>query len=272
MIARACAGFAIAVLIALFARRTRSLAPSGAAAAVIVGTIAVAAGWHWGLVLILYFASSNALSRLGRAEKERRTASIVAKGGERDAAQVLANGLVFAIAAMGMLISPSSAWLALGAGSLAASAADTWATEIGTLYGRKPRSILTLRPVRPGTSGGVSLPGLLAALAGATFIALLVVLRREAPNVVVLRREAAGDLLFFAITAAGVAGALIDSLLGATIQLRRWCDACSAETERRIHDCGSETKRLRGLGWLDNDMVNLLSNAAGGLLAALLVR
>lgn len=263
MIARVCAGFAIAALIAVIARRTRSLSPSGAAAALIVGTIAVAAGWLWGLVLILYFASSTALSRLGRAEKERRTASIVAKGGERDAVQVLANGLVFTLAALGMLMSPSTVWLALGAGSLAASAADTWATEIGTLYGKNPRSILTLRPVRPGTSGGVSLPGIFASIAGAAFIGTVVILTPS---------EARGKDLLFPVLIGGITGALIDSLLGATIQLRHWCDTCSSETERRIHDCGTETKRLRGLGWLDNDMVNLLSNAAGGLLAALLVR
>ena len=56
-------------------------------------------------------------------------------------------------------------------GALAASAADTWATEIGSLATRPPRSILTLRPVPAGTSGGVNLLGMLAMVAGATFVA-----------------------------------------------------------------------------------------------------
>jgi uncharacterized membrane protein len=39
-----------------------------------------------------------------------------------------------------------------------------------------------------------------------------------------------------------------------------------------VHDCGTPTRHLRGLVWLDNDLVNFLSNAAGGLIAAILTR
>jgi hypothetical protein len=105
MMLRAMSGFLVAALIALAARLTRSLAPSGAIAAVILGTLAVAAGWSWGVLLIVYFASSSALSHFGRASKEGRTASVVAKSGARDAAQVLANGATFAAAALFLSIS-----------------------------------------------------------------------------------------------------------------------------------------------------------------------
>ena len=75
----------------------------GAIAATVVGWAAVAAGWGWGAMLIVYFVASTLVSRAGRAAKHRRTASIVAKGGERDAVQVLANGGVFAVGAVAML-------------------------------------------------------------------------------------------------------------------------------------------------------------------------
>jgi uncharacterized protein (TIGR00297 family) len=242
------------------ARRTRSLSPGGAVTATLVGGVAIAAGWSWGALLIIYFVASTALSRVGRAEKERRTASILAKGGERDAIQVLANGAIFAGAALAMIVRPDVHWLALGAGSLAASAADTWATEVGTLRGGEPRSILTWRKVPPGTSGAVSMLGTMAAVSGAAFIGAAAIGIGWPPYI-------AGYVL-----AGGIAGSLIDSMLGATMQARRWCDACTRETERAVHDCGSATRPLRGLGWLDNDVVNFLSNAAGGLLAALLTR
>ena len=86
----------------------------------------------WGALLIVYFASTTALSRLGRARKENLTSSIVAEQGRRDAWQVLANGAVRRRGA-GVVLRPDPRWIALGAGALAASAADTWATEIGTL-------------------------------------------------------------------------------------------------------------------------------------------
>jgi uncharacterized protein (TIGR00297 family) len=264
MIFRILVGAIAAVAIAGAARRARSLSGSGALAAIIIGTAASAAGWNWAVLLILYFASSTALSRFGRAEKERRTASVVEKGGERDAAQVSANGLVFTLAAIAMCFHPDLRWLALGAGALAASAADTWATEIGTLHGRQPRSILNGRRIAPGTSGGVSLAGTAASVAGALFVALVTF----AGNTSTERRVS----VTCAVLVAGIVGSIIDSLLGATIQSRRWCESCQRETERLVHDCGAPTERRKGLALLDNDVVNFLSTVVGGLLAVSLVR
>src|SRR6516164_3173130 len=171
MLARAAVGLLVAAIIATLARATRSLSRGGAVAATGLGTLTAAAGYPWAILLIAYFASSSALSRLGGAEKERLTGSIVAKGGQRDARQVLANGGVFGVAVLGMLFQPGVWWTALGTGALAASAADTWATEIGTRFGGVPRSILSGEPVPTGTSGGVSVIGSLAGLAGALFVA-----------------------------------------------------------------------------------------------------
>lgn len=259
MIARAAVGVLLAAAMAAVARAARSLSTSGALAATFVGTLAIAAGWTWAMLLIAYFAASTALSRFGRPQKERRTTSIVAKGDERDALQVTANGAVFALAAALSLFSPAAPWLALGAGALAASAADTWATELGTLYGAAPRSIISWRVVPTGTSGAVSAIGSLGACAGAVFVAAIAWLLGW--------RSAA-----FPAALGGIAGTLADSLLGATLQTRRWCDACGCATERATHDCGAATRLIRGPAWLDNDMVNLLSGAIGGLVALAIAR
>jgi uncharacterized protein (TIGR00297 family) len=253
-------GFVAAALIAGVARRFGALTLGGAVAATAVGTLAVAAGWNWGVLLIVYFVSSTALSRVGRARKEARTSSIVKKGGARDAVQVLANGALFAGAAVAMIVRPHAQWVALGAGALAASAADTWATEVGTLSRGEPRTILGWRRVPAGTSGAVSLPGTLAMFAGAAFIALVVIILGWTPSLAA--RVALG----------GVFGAVFDTLLGALVQARRRCDACNRETERELHDCGQPTRHTGGLAWLDNDLVNFVSGAVGGLLAALVAR
>jgi uncharacterized protein (TIGR00297 family) len=257
---RVALGVVLAGVISLLALRARALTTGGGAVATIVGTLAVAAGWSWGALLIAYFVSSTLLSRIGRAQKETRTASIIAKTGGRDALQVLANGALFAAAAAAAIAHPDIRWIALGAGSLAASAADTWATEVGTLAGGEPRSIITWRRVPAGTSGAVSGIGTVAMLAGALFLAVLVLLFGWTVQVAAC------------VAAGGIAGAVLDSVLGATAQVRRWCEACARETERTTHDCGATTRRARGLEWMDNDIVNFLSNTVGGLLAALLLR
>lgn len=255
MVARAAAGLIAAAVVAVAARRARSLSTSGAVAAAAVGTAAVAAGWGWGLLLVTYFVASVSLSRAGAAAKEARTGPVVDKGGRRDAAQVLANGGVFALAALLSPALPAAGAAALGA--LASATADTWATEIGTLSPATPRSLLTWRRVPPGTSGGVSIPGTAALLAGAVFIAAL-------SRLLGLTHAVA------AIVAAGVVGAMTDSVLGATLQERRWCDACDRATERRTHDCGTPTSLAGGLPWLDNDAVNLAATLAGAGTATLL--
>jgi uncharacterized protein (TIGR00297 family) len=248
---RAVGGLALALAIAVAARRARALTTGGAAAAVVVGTVAVAAGWAWGALLIAFFVASTALSRWRRVEKERRTCGVVEKGGERDAAQVLANGGAFAVVAAGALAWPDPAWAAAGAGALAAATADTWATEIGTLAAGRPRALLGWRPVPPGTSGAVSAPGTAAMFVGAAFVALVARLLGFAPIVAV------------AALAGGIAGAVADSVLGATIQSRRWCDRCDVGTEQPTHTCGTPTRPAGGLAAVGNDVVNVACGAVG---------
>ena len=70
--------------------------------------------------------------------------------------------------------------------------------------------------------------------------------------------------------AGGLVGSLFDSLLGATVQGMYYCERCAQETESAVHRCGQPARPLRGWGWLNNDVVNLLASLLGGLVAALL--
>ena len=245
------AGFLLASVIAAIAWRARALASSGAVAAVAVGTAAVSAGWDWGILLVIYFVSSSALSRFRSREKDVATAGRVEKSGHRDAVQVLANGGLFALGAVAYAIEPRAIWQVAGAGALAASAADTWATEIGVLASGKPRSILGFRPVEAGVSGGVSVQGTTAAFAASAAIAL------------VARLLGWPSAAAVAALVGGVLGSFLDSVLGAAAQSRRHCPACDQPTEARVHRCGTATRHVGGFAWLDNDGVNLLATAGG---------
>lgn len=243
---RAAGGLVAALAIAVAARRARSLSADGAVCAVVVGTLSVAAGWDWGALLIAFFLTSTPLSRLGGSID-----AIAEKGGERDAIQVLANGGLFALAALAFIAHPATIWQAVGAGALAASTSDTWATEVGTRAKALPRSIVTWRPVAAGMSGGITLPGTLAAGAGAAFIGIVAALVGWPSRVVA------------AAIVGGVVGSTADSVLGATLQARRRCPDCNLMTERLVHSCGAQTAHAGGLRWLTNDGVNAMSSAIG---------
>ena len=263
MIERAIAGLLVAGTVALAAQRAHALSFGGATAAIVVGGVAVAAGWAWGLLLIAYFVASIVLSRVRGAEKAQRIGDVVAKGGARDAFQVIANGGMFAVIAFaGAALAPESlparVLSAAALGALAASAADTWATEIGSLATRPPRSILTWRPVTPGTSGGVNLLGMTAMVLGAAFVAYG-------------GRALSIDVPVGAVVLAGFLGAIADSVVGATLQDRRWCDTCQKSTERLVHGCGTPTRHAGGITLVDNDLVNLIATFAGAMIAGFLV-
>ena len=259
MILRLAIGAALAAIIAAAAVQARLLSRAGAVAAALVGTAAVTAGWSWGILLVVFFALTSALSGYHAERKRALTRGILAKGSTiRDATQVLANGEVFAAAGVLWLGTADPLFLAAGAGAIAAAAADSWATETGVAFGGIPRSIVSGRPMARGTSGGVTVAGLLGAVAGAVAMAGTMLLIGWP------RAVAAAAFL------AGMLGMLIDSVLGATVQARRLCADCRAETEQPVHHCGRPTQVIRGVRWMDNDMVNLLATLSGAVIAAIL--
>ena len=250
-------GFLLAIIIAYLAYRARSLDRSGALAALVVGTVIFGlGGWEWAILLLTFFITSSGLSRAFK-DRKREANEKYAKGGQRDAGQVFGNGGIATLFAALNFFFPDAAWPWLGfAASLAAVNADTWATELGVLNPTSPRLITNLRKVvEKGTSGGVSLVGTLASLAGAGVIGL---------EAALLNPSGTNWLFFVLVTVAGLLGALFDSLLGATVQAIYYCPTCQKETERNpLHGCGTQTTQIRGWAWLDNDWVNFACGAFG---------
>ncbi|RYY65793.1 MAG: DUF92 domain-containing protein [Chitinophagaceae bacterium] len=95
------------------------------------------------------------------------------------------------------------------AAALSSATADTLASELGNVWGRRYINIRTLRRDSRGVDGAISLEGTLAGLAGSTVIALLYFYGVE-------RNTASAGILVLA----GTFGNLADSWLGATLQRR----------------------------------------------------
>lgn len=240
-----------AAAVSAVAWRFKALTGVGAVAATLVGgTVLYRAGLGAALVLVLFFVTSSALSPLPSGSER----------GARGARQVLANGSVAALAAALVGIQPQAAVAFLGA--TAAATADTWATEIGVRLGASPRSILTMRPQPPGTSGAVSLPGTAAAAVGSLAVAL-------AGGWLVPGAAAA----WAAVATAGFLGSLVDSVLGAAFQAEYRCAACGATPQVARHpDCSIRATQTSGLPGLDNDAVNWLATVAAAAVAVAIHR
>lgn len=230
--------------------RAGSLGRSGGAAAALVGAAVLwGTGWWGGAILLTFFIGSSALSRIC---PDPAALGGEAKGGRRDAGQVLANGGAPALGALFGLAEPTAGLWVLSIG-LAAAAADTWATALGATSPTPPRHLLSGRLVPAGTSGGVTWRGTLGGALGATAVG------------VAGWGATADPRLLLAAAVLGTSGMLLDSLLGATLQGRFHCDACGVLTERPVHRCGTTARPVGGMRWLTNDGVNGLTTCLATL-------
>jgi len=263
-------GFILSAVVSLLAFYAKALSKSGTIAAFISGGIVFGlGGWQWALLLLAFFLSSSLLSKLLSPSKTKASEKF-SKGSRRDWEQVLANGGVGVLLVILAYLNPEQLWVFVAfAGSIAAVNADTWGTELGVLSSKPPRLITNGKEVEPGTSGAVSVVGSLASLAGAMVIAVLAALILYSSS----GMTPASILgLVVVITFGGYLGSLIDSLLGATIQVAYFCPRCQKETEQHpVHYCGVETTWVRGWRRITNDQVNLLCSVTGAVITGSMV-
>lgn len=211
---------------AAVAWRARALTPSGAAIATVVGTLILRFGGRpMALIIAAAVLTSSALTRWQAARKshpEHRWG--------RSGAQVIANGAIATGLAVWYGIAPTP-WISIAfAGAVAGLTADTWATEVGVLSTKPPRLITSGRPVESGRSGGITVLGTTAGIAGAVLISVIASLGLQTP--------------LFPVLLGGGGAMLVDSLLGATVE-----------------------GRYRGI---DNNIINGLMTAVGAGLAVVL--
>jgi uncharacterized protein (TIGR00297 family) len=210
-------GVVATVVLAVASVVARALTPLAAAVAAAFGiTIVVFAGFGFLILLVVFVVVSSLATRYRFAEKARRHVQ-EGRAGERGVSNVLAHiVLPTAIAlggGLGWIAWPTTA--VLFACALAFAHSDTLASEFGVLNGSAV-SILSLRPVAPGTNGGVSTVGQMFAVAGAAGTALVGLAVFGAFG------EPVGAAWAF-LLAVGVAGFLacqVDSVLGETLENR----------------------------------------------------
>lgn len=278
-------GLALSALIGLLFYLRGSLTASGVLGAILTGTAIFGfGGLVPGLLLVAFFVSSTLLSKFGARSKQEVNEKFQ-KGSRRDLGQALANGGWAALMALGIWYAQSNAldvqlqlfFNYAFIGAIATVTADTWATEIGVLSKSLPRLITTGRIVPTGTSGGVTLLGTVTALFGGMFIGgivlvgMLIASQISAPGVfdpaAAMQVLGVNSRVVGIAAVSGLAGALFDSVLGATVQAIYFSEYDECQTEKKTDSQGNPIRRVRGVAWIDNDLVNFISSVFGSLVA-----
>lgn len=251
------------VVFAIIALKKRSLDPSGAIAAATMGVVVLWTTQVEGLLLLLlFFVGANVVGKVSKRIQAKAFGGasigiIEKKGSRRDLMQVLVNGLMAMVAGLIWYVCGSFPALVMFGASISEAAADTFAGEIGRLSKTPPVSIRTFTPVPKGLSGGVTLLGTVAAFVSSIIIGLCWF---------VLFGVKEGLVAASVICLTGFVGSVVDSYLGACVQARYRDPDTGMLTEQDSKD-GRPFELVQGVRWVDNDMVNLLSNVFSSVFA-----
>lgn len=253
--------FVLATALAALAAWRKALTRGGLILAWALAMVITYCGGLGGFAaLAATFVFTIAAGRLSKQIREPIETKLHAKAGRRDAYQIFCNVFVGTVMLLLRATVGGRCFLWAYGGAMAASLADSIASELGVLSKCAPRDILTLRPAEKGLSGAVSPLGLGASLLGAAIIAAICAL---------VWGWGEGGKLLWQVTAAGFLAALADSALGSGLQAKYRCPACGALTEKREH-CGVPGTLERGFAFVTNDAVNFCNNLTGAFLALLL--
>jgi len=204
-------------------------------------------------VMLFFFFSSSLWSNLGSAQKVKLTTN-AQNVNQRDAWQILANGLVPTLLLIFWFNFQESIFILLFLISFAAATADTWATEIGVLSKSEPRSILGFKKVPRGTSGGITILGTMAGFGGSVAIVILglFLFSTFLPFPFTWQNALLAAVL-------GLTAQIFDSILGASFQAKYQCLKCKRICEEGKHCLGAGTELISGWKWMNNNVVNFLS-------------
>lgn len=190
------------------------------------------------IILVTVFLGSI-ITKLFQKEKKKQSRNII---------QIICNVGIPALSIIIYGLTRNNIYLLIYAAVMSESLADTLASDIGKLSKKEPVNILTWKRSKKGLSGNVSMLGLFSALIGSILIGIIYYIGMEQ-----------NFLSFVIIVLSGFLGSIIDSILGAIIQVKYQCQKCKEIVETKVH-CQKTTIFYKGIKVIDNNMVNFLTN------------
>ncbi|MDX9691722.1 MAG: DUF92 domain-containing protein [Acholeplasmataceae bacterium] len=254
-------GLGLSLIIAFLAYKKKSLDLSGFLGAILFGTLIYIFGSYvvWS-ILISFFISSSLLTKLHEKKDQERSEG-------RNIVQVISNAMIATVFSILYYVTKESFFMLAAVVSIAASNADTWASEIGILSKGKTYYITNFKVAPKGASGAITVLGTLASFIGALFIAIIfVTLYGLVTPLTPIEIVSYG----FIVTISGFLGCQIDSLLGALLQAKYKGVNSGVITEKKWLP-NEKVILASGIAFITNDMVNLISSFGAALISILMV-
>jgi uncharacterized protein (TIGR00297 family) len=237
----------------LLSYRLKALSLSGAFGAIVMGILIINLNsFYYLLPLSIFFVFSSILSQV-----IKKSDFYVTKTSQRDLIQVFANGGIPLLICIYDHFSPNSLNFFLFSASISAAMSDTWGTELGKLSKVKPVSIITLKRIKHGESGGITRIGTIGSFLGASIIGLTASILFPSTS----------NTIIFGIIISGFIAALFDSIIGATLQGKFKI----IKTGKIIETEDGNTIHFSGKRWITNDIVNLSNTILSPIILLILI-
>jgi uncharacterized protein (TIGR00297 family) len=234
-------------LLAFMALKTGVLDRSGAIAACLLGWVMLISPHpEWIGIALCFFIMGSILSKLpGKTSQSDES--------NRNDLQVFANGLVPVAFMAFYFLTGNQAWILGSICGFGAALSDTASSEIGMRARSRVYSIVNLKTVPRGLSGGVSLPGTIAGLVFAVFVPLFACLLLDSLKVETV----------LILTLISFFGNLCDSIFGALFQ-RKYFNENLGVWQDKPTDI--KAIKMRGIRFIDNNVVNFMTTATASFL------
>ena len=198
--------FLISFLLSLFATKAGVADESGLISATLIGTLTIVfSDLRFFLILLLFYALGSAVTKYKYSLKLKRGIAEQA-GGARGYANVFSNSLMALFFVMNYGMFKHDFFVIAFVSSVATALGDTMASEIGKTAD-KVYLITNFKRVKPGTSGGISLIGEVAAMLGCLIVCF--------SALILGLLDVKGAIIAFISAFIAIH---VDSLLGATLE------------------------------------------------------
>ena len=165
--------------------------------------------WQGWISVVIYLLFGSLVTKIGyKFKKEQGIAE--KRGGRRGPENVWGSAATGLVLAMMTKFNPANEVLfKVGfAASFSAKLADTFGSEIGKRFGKDTYLITSLKKVKRGTEGGISLEGTLASVLGSIFMTFIMLL----VSIISTKYH------FIIVAASGFLATLSESIIGAKFQ------------------------------------------------------